>query len=137
MRNTRRRRCLILQKSVCLIFRTNATTFFPHRPIFACLQHCLEACFKTKRRHQRSYSAEEWKGIRFCWIRQAADPCSSITGTGGLTTGAVESGYVKQRVEVEDEGVLYDMDTPRLWTNMKKLHKKLSLSASSGSHRKI
>lgn len=68
--------------------------------------------------------------------RQAAKSLLVDYGTGGLAGAVERSGYVKQRVEVEDEGVLYDMDTPKDYETMKKLHKKLSLSASSGSHRR-
>ena len=66
--------------------------------------------------------------------REAVKRLLSDSGEGGLCLAIERSGFLKQRVEVNDEGVLFDMDTPKDYEKIQKLHSRLSISSSENSN---
>ncbi|MFB0919691.1 MAG: nucleotidyltransferase family protein [Oscillospiraceae bacterium] len=68
--------------------------------------------------------------------KQVVSTLLANSGEGGLFHAVERSGFAKQKVEVDDEGILFDMDTPADYEKMQKLQKKLSLSVCRDSTRK-
>ncbi len=66
--------------------------------------------------------------------RAAVKKLLAYSGEGGLSLAVERSSFVKHRVEVDDEGVLFDMDTPEDYEKMQMLRKRLSITVSDYSY---
>ena len=66
--------------------------------------------------------------------REAVKKLLADSGEGGLFLAIERSGFAKKKVEVNDEGVLFDMDTPMDYEKIQKLYTRLSISASENSN---
>jgi len=55
---------------------------------------------------------------------KAVEKILAYEGSGGLASAVESSGFIKQQVEVEDEGVLFDMDTPEDYERLLHWHNR-------------